>query len=140
VALTPDQQKTVEDALFADDPAATLAAIGGMSPQQLHAFICEYNWDDGLAIPRAILKHDACERGTALHIYYALGGPFAEPAAKANHRALLEEAKSRLLSGSLPERHIAYDPVVEWEINKLQLAKLLRAGLQEELIRPSRPR
>jgi hypothetical protein len=141
ISLTyDDPTRTGKTAAHTDTYEARLAAISRMTSPQLHAFILRYNWDDGLAIPRAVLAHVNCERGTALHVYYSLGGPFAEDQAKGDHRALLGEVKARLLSGSLPERDITYDPVTDWQINKLQLLKLRRAGVPDELIRPSRSR
>jgi len=140
VALTAEQQQQVEDALYADELADALASIARMTSEQLHSFVVHYNWDDGFAAPRAVLEQPGCERGTALHIYYALGGPFDEEQANGDHRVFLDEVKARLLSGELPERDVAYDPIADWQINKLQLLKLQRSGISDELIRPARSR
>jgi hypothetical protein len=140
VALTAEQQQQVDAALYADELAETLSAIGRMTSEQLHAFVVHYNWDDGFAAPGAVLEHRECERGTALHIYYALGGPFDDQQAKGDQRVFLDEVKARLLRGDLPERDVAYDPITDWQINKLQLLKLQRGGVSDELIRPARSR
>jgi hypothetical protein len=140
VTISNADREAVEALLYSEDPGSVVTALAGMASEQLHLLMCRYNWDDGFALPRAVLHQPKCERGTALFIYWALGGAFAEQDAKGEHRALLEEARSRLLSGTVPEQGVEYDPVADWELNKLQVAKLERAGFPTELIRASRRR
>ncbi len=140
MTLSKADQGRIEELLYADDPADVLAALVGMSAEQLHLFLYRYNWDDGFAIPRAVLQHPRCERGTALLIYWALGGAFVEEEAKGDHRVLLDEVRSRLLSGAMAELEIEYDPVADWGLNRLQVVKLERAGFPPELIRAASPR
>ena len=44
-----------------------------------------------------------------------------------------------LLSGQLPESSVSYDPIREWELDRVQLRKLREAGVAEELLRPCGP-
>lgn len=39
-------------------------------PDSLYYFIWHYNWNDGLAIPQAVLDHPACDRSIALLIFF----------------------------------------------------------------------
>jgi hypothetical protein len=137
VALTSAQQEEVETALFAEDTQQRLRVVAGMTAEQLHAFARGYNWDDGFAAPRAVLASPRCERGTALLIYWAAGGPFDEKTARGHHRNFLTEARERLLGGEFQEEVVAYDPIADNQINKVQLLKLRRAGVPEALIRPA---
>jgi hypothetical protein len=45
------EHQEVETALFLEDKQQRLAAVARMTAEQLHAFMREYNWDDGFAIP-----------------------------------------------------------------------------------------
>jgi hypothetical protein len=137
LALTPAQQKEVETALLVEDEQQRLGAVAGMTAEQLHAFVRGYNWDDGFGTHRAVLGNPRCERGTALLIYWAAGGPFDEETARADHRGVLIDARERVLGGGLPEEVVFYDPVADNQINKAQLLKLRRAGMPDELIRPA---
>ena len=40
------------------------------TPAELHAVMQAFNWDDGFVVPTAVLQHPACERATALLMYY----------------------------------------------------------------------
>lgn len=39
-------------------------------PDSLYYFIWHYNWNDGLAIPQAVLDHPTCDRSIALLIFF----------------------------------------------------------------------
>jgi hypothetical protein len=124
--------------LSAEDRSDALAAIARMdSPAELHAVMLEYDWDDGFGVPSAVLEHPRCERGTASLIYYDAQGPWSElDGVSEEHGALLQRAKDRLLSGELSEQTIAYDP----GLGRVELYKLRKAGVVEELLRPSGPK
>ena len=51
LTLTSVEHQEVETALFLEDKQQRLAAVARMTAEQLHAFMREYNWDDGFAIP-----------------------------------------------------------------------------------------
>jgi hypothetical protein len=79
VTLTPEQQEEIEYHLYQEETREeTIRAISRWNSGQLHAFMLEYNWDDGFAIPRAALDHPGCERGKALLTLRAMGGALAD--------------------------------------------------------------
>src|SRR5437868_6949980 len=45
-----------------------LARLG--SPEELYQLAWNWNWDDGCAVPRWIIRHPLCDRGTALRVYW----------------------------------------------------------------------
>ena len=142
MTLSPDQRSRVAAALEAESGADALAAVGRMeSAEELHATALELNWDDGFLVPDAILRHPGCERGTALHLYYGAQGPWSAPeGVSATHAAFLAKARERLLSGQLPEKVVSYDPAIHWNLDRVQLLKLRKAGLPEALLRACGPR
>jgi hypothetical protein len=137
MGLTPEQQDRVKAAASAEDRTEALAAVTSMeSPEELHALMLQYNWDDGFAVPMAVLGHPSCERGTAQLIYLDAQGPWSDPATvRGEHATLLKKAVELLLSGALPERRVSYDP----GLDRVQMHKLRRAGVPEEVLRRSGP-
>jgi hypothetical protein len=141
MTLSPEQQKRVDAVLSAEHSADAFATLGSMSsPEELHALVLAYNWDDGFGLPMAVLEHQSCERATAVHIYFAAEGPWSDPSGVSEaHRALLARAKEQTLSGRLSERSVSYDPVVEWELDRVALYKLRQNGVSEEVLRRCGP-
>ena len=78
----------------------------------------EHNWDDGTKALARILDDPACDRGTALMIfwrarpaYYAAFASDAEvPAVNSEVLGLLREVERRLLGGRYTAEVVAYDP------------------------------
>lgn len=46
------------------------------SAEELHLFMEEYNWDDGLEVPYFVMLHPNCELATALMIFWLAEGDF----------------------------------------------------------------
>ena len=46
------------------------------SPEELHAFADQWNWDRGTPPMRRVLDHSLCDRGTALMIYWRIDPVF----------------------------------------------------------------
>jgi exonuclease VII small subunit len=66
--LSKEQRWKVVKALMHPEYAEDLS-----SPEELHAFMLNWNWDYGIAEPEMVLDHPSCDKGTALLMYF-LGG------------------------------------------------------------------
>ncbi len=109
---------------------------------EIHKWVAEYNWDDGLAPLWPIAKNDETEFATAIMIYWRLDGPwFASPAGKSNDEAkrLRDFVEARLLAGQYPKTSLRYDPIADNGLSKTQVYKLKNAGVPKELIEPEYP-
>jgi hypothetical protein len=63
--LSAKQRERIDAALWMETASESerLTAVAAMeSADELHGFMLEYNWDDGLAVPAAVLEHPKCER------------------------------------------------------------------------------
>jgi Domain of unknown function (DUF4274) len=63
------------------DREATRAAFEGLmsqieSPEELHAYANEFNWDGGCKEMRDVIRHPLCDMGTALLIYWHAGAGY----------------------------------------------------------------
>ena len=134
-------RERVEAVLDSASESQALMSVSALdSAVELHELALAYNWDDGFAVPSAILQHKLCERATALHLYYAAQGPWStEEGVSPEHGAFLRRAKEALLSGAFPEGGIPYDPVAQWELSQVQVLKLRRGGFPEALLRGAGP-
>ena len=58
-----------------EDASQRCEAVGQLeSTEELLELARYYNWDDGLAVPRAIIDHPGCDRGLALHLFQLAEG------------------------------------------------------------------
>jgi hypothetical protein len=96
----------------------------------------EYNWDNGFAVPLAVLDHPKCERATASLIFFDSQGPWTDQPASPEHGALLTKVRERLLSGALLEERVSFNP----GLTRVQRHQLQKRGVSDELLRPSGPR
>ena len=53
--------------------------VAMMTAAELHKWITEYNWDDGVAPIRQVVEEGEIEFATALLVYWRLGGPYLDP-------------------------------------------------------------
>jgi hypothetical protein len=84
----------------------------------LHRLAAAFNWDGGLRLPRAWANDPACERATALLLYWRLAphayrrfaSVDAAPARLREAVALAWELEARLVAGAYPVGALRYDP------------------------------
>jgi len=55
------------------DEAARVAHVEGFASEtQLWTLIDHYSWDDGFAVPLAVVRHPKCDRALALHLFWEI--------------------------------------------------------------------
>lgn len=109
---------------------------------ELHKWVEEYNWDDGVAAIRRVIETGEIEFATALLIYWRLDGPYLDTvggAVNAEARTLSQSVRDGLLQGVFPKGGLRYDPVLDNGLTKTQIYKLRRAGVPAELMEPEYP-
>jgi hypothetical protein len=88
------------------------------TPDEMHAVVTRYNWDWGVAPLAWIAKHDLCDRGTALMIYWQ-GSPhwYAQytraadvPAHEKKTFALLRSIEKRTIADGYERNEFRFDP------------------------------
>ena len=108
-----------------------------MNKIEVHQWVVEYIWDDGLAPIWPIVESKETEFATALLIYWRLGGPWLEetPSAVNNEAARLQlSVKENLLSGFYPKGDLRYDPVSDEGLSKVQIYQLKKMGFPQVLL------
>jgi hypothetical protein len=106
-----------------------------MDSADLHDWVAEYNWDDGLAPMWAIAEHPRTQHSTALLMYWRLGGPWLESDASAVNteaRRLQAVVRERLLAGTYPVGPSSFDPTEE--VSAARLERLRRSGVPAVLL------
>jgi hypothetical protein len=115
--LTDDQYQRVRAIVRGDrDGIDTL-----QTAVELHQLAWNWNWDDLQDVPRQIIRHPLCDRGTALLIYWRAAPrwyyQFAnrdEVASKhawsLPHYDLVKEIEERYVAGGYSQGEIAFDP------------------------------
>lgn len=120
----------VERALQEEE--SRVALIGEMTAQELHAFLGEYNWDNGFEPVWAIIQNPECELATALLAFWLADPDLSTvpPAASRyeNHTKFVAELFDRITSGRYGVGRLPYNPN-EFIMNRLQRVKLERSGL-----------
>ena len=106
-----------------------------MDEAELHQWVVDYNWDDGLAPIGPIADSPQTAFATALLIYWRLSGPWleSEPAgvnAEAKH--LQDTVRGRLMAGFYTQSSICFDPAAE--LSRVQLYQFRKAGVPELLL------
>lgn len=97
------------------------------SSEQLHQFVLNYNVNDGYLPIRAVINHRACDKGTALYIYwqFAASSPAPKSATpKYDAAALLREIETRFQDGSYGTAEYHCDPTTEFTAVQLRKLKL----------------
>ncbi len=111
--LSDEQSTRVMNVFWEDAPLESL-----QTTEELHDFAWNYNWDDGLEAMRWVLNHPACDKGTALLIYWRSSpGYFCQ---YANRDAATDferetydfviELEQKYLAGAFQQETIAFDP------------------------------
>lgn len=113
LVLGSEQLARVEAALYEEDEGARGAALAGLkAPEELHAYASHYNWDDGARGLRHVIESSACDRGTALMIYWLTDGIFADerPDCGGDVWDLAMRIESLFLSGFYTRCEFRFDP------------------------------
>jgi hypothetical protein len=116
-----------------------------MNAAEVHAWVANYNWDDGFAPIWPVVESPRTEFATALMIYWRLGGPWCEateadvdmaPAGPwlVEAKRLQYAVKGRLLAGFYARGHQHFDP--RGELSRVQIYKLRKAGVPDILLEP----
>jgi len=108
-------------------------------PKDIHEWVKNYNWDDGIGPVREIIQSAETAFATALMIYWRLGGPWLESdqsEVNAVARELALIVKKRLLAGFYRQASFRYDPVADNGLSKTQVYRLTKDGLPALLITP----
>ena len=96
-------------------------------PDELHHFVERWNWDGGAEVMRAVAQNPACDRGTALMIYWLTGPHFflsygsheEVPEGSREGYDLVSELEPRLVAGDFATARIAYDPRTDGLVNRV---------------------
>ena len=105
-----------------------------LDSSQLHQWVDQYNWDDGLSPIWVIADSNETEFATALLIYWRLDGPWLTNSSVVNDEAVRLQSlvKDRLLSGFYSRGNSVFDP--RSELSNVQIFKLRKAGLPPLLL------
>lgn len=122
-----------------DDADQRIAALRALvSPEQLLDLARYYNWGDGIAVPRAISDHPACDLGLALHMFELAEGtvfltsPEQDWSCQREWAEFCSVLSQRILSGHYAKASV---PFVSG-FSPLQCLKLRRQGIPEVFFTP----
>lgn len=103
----------------------------------LHLILLDYNWDDGLEIPQAIMENKCCELSTALEMFYlAEGLDYLENKDECDFAddtewlGLVERLYSGIMQGKFTKGSIEFAP----PLSKVQIFKLKKIIEDDEMI------
>lgn len=103
----------------------------------LHIYMANYNWDNGLDIPRKIIEKDGCELGTALMIFYLADGVrYLENKEEVKNSGLTEwssfiqELYIQIMNNKFVQGEIFFEP----SMSKVQLYKLKKVLQDDEQV------
>ena len=107
-----------------------------MSTAKSHAFVAEYNWDDGLGPIAQIVDDPQTDFATALMIFWRLDGPFFVSDSHVNTAAheLNTRVRANLTSNYYVNRELRYDPVADNGLSRVQLHKMRADGVEPVLM------
>jgi hypothetical protein len=107
-----------------------------VSTAESHAFVAEYNWDDGLDPIAALVDDPQTDFATALMIFWRLDGPFfhSDSPVTAAAAHLNARVRANLTSDFYANRNLSYDPVADNGLSRVQLHKLRADGVESVLM------
>ena len=111
----------------------------------LHERALAHNWDDGIALPQAILDDPAVDRGTVFLLLWRSFSPLDELESDGadagrwleNVRQFAKAATNQLRSGNFGSEAIRVDLRDDLHLNRLRVERLRRAGVDEMLLGPT---
>ena len=131
-------RQRVANALNARDTSQVQAVRELLTAEQLHQFVLNYNVNDGFLPILAVVEHPACDRGTALYVFWLFDG-FYEAGAAAERKpefdtvTLQSVLLNRLRVGTFSSAEIFCDPSAQF--SKVQLYQLQKQG-KDEFMQP----
>ena len=101
----------------------------------LHVYAYNYDWNDGFAVPKAIVSNPACSLGTALMIFYLADGYHYLTQRDAasdfpEWQGFLSDLYRRITAGSFSDSAIAFSV----PLSKVQVFKLKKQLSEEEQV------
>lgn len=114
----PDEDEVVEDMDLFQEQLFPQALAEVETPEELHYYAMNFNWDDDLAYLRSVIHHPLCDQGTALMLFW-LGQPDllygweAEGKIMSLHDdglSFVKEIQAEYLRSGFPNRRIRVDP------------------------------
>ncbi len=103
----------------------------------LYALGCSYNWDDGFAVPTAIIANSNCHLSTALMLFYLADGgrylankPEVEKSTLSSWKQFIMNLYNKIIAGTFDKSNIKFVP----PFNKVGLYKLRKQLNDSELI------
>jgi len=109
--LTEEQYQRVLQVFWDDESIETL-----QTPEELHQFVWNYNWDGGFEIIEEVINHPLCDiRNSPAHLLVCRTGYLyqyatADEAPNDYHYKLVSDLEAKILSGGFPSSEIAFDP------------------------------
>jgi hypothetical protein len=126
-------RRRVRNALDSSGQSQVQAVKELRDAEQLHQFALNYNVNDGFSPLQAIIEHPACDKGTALYIYWLFFDEHTEiPSTKVARSpefdapGLVAAIERRVQSESFATAEIFFNPAAEF--SKVQLYKLHKQG------------
>jgi hypothetical protein len=108
------------------------------TPEELHQFVSNYNWDDGIDRLQWVISHPLCDQGTALLVFWLSDPAYFYEFPKVTDVSkwarpqwtFLKTIEQKYLDRSFSSQKIKVDPANIWGSNYLQIPKTAEgAGL-----------
>ncbi|MBR1823246.1 MAG: DUF4274 domain-containing protein [Ruminococcus sp.] len=94
------------------------------APTLMHMIAYNYNWDNGLDVPKSIINNPHCDAGTALMIFeLAEGYEFLLGEECVSDTQFLQKLKDMLTDGKFTNNNIRYVP----ELDRMQKYRLKKS-------------
>lgn len=130
--LDNEKISQIEKILYSEDFNEALTQVASIEDSEmLYVLAANYNWDNGLNIPKAIIANDNCDMSTGLMIFYLADGIRLLDDKESVEQSGLDEwsefiKKVYLLieMNSLKTSRVSYRP----ELTKVQAFKLRKAN------------
>lgn len=136
--MKPDIERQVEELLGIEGQEILINKVAEITDERvLYSLGYSYNWDDGFAVPEAIINNPNCHLSTALEIFYLADGVSYLKDKQAVEKSSLELWKKfivnlydRIVNGEFERSSIGFIP----PLGKVELYKLKKKlGLSEHI-------
>jgi hypothetical protein len=140
--MTPNRQRAVQRIVEdLEDEAERVAAVRQLLTTEELLFLGEvYNWDDGMAVPTAIIDHPSCDLGLALRLFELAEGIIwltekNDWKYQETWAAFCQELSNRVQSHFYVPGPVAYAS----SLSAVQRYKALKAGVPQIFLFPVHP-